>query len=51
MKKTINRRHWRLQTENVVRKKREEENDNAKGINGFIFLNMNRIHIQEKNAF
>ena len=31
------RRNWRLMTENVVRKKLEDEKDNGKETHGFIF--------------
>jgi len=33
------------------KKKWEEEKDNGKGIHGFIFLNMNGIHIQEEEKY
>ena len=47
----IDRRNWRLLTENVVRKRERKEKDNGKGIHGFIFLNMNGIHIQEEEKY
>ena len=47
-KKMIERRNWRLLTENVIRKR---EKKNGKGIHRLIFLNMNGIHIQENKHY
>ena len=49
MKNIIDRSDWRMLTENIVRTIERKKKGNGKGIDGIIFLNMNFIHIKNKN--